>query len=377
MLMFWLPAAILCLATVAALLALKSPGPTPARGEGALAIYKDQLTELDRDLAAGTISGDEAEAQRTEISRRLLAAAKAQDTPATASAAFPRLTVLAVPLLALLIYWQVGSHTMADAPRAERLAKAEQILASLRDNPNADASALDWDATLAVVEEQQAKTPDNVLGWKFLATSYLNLRRYGQAATAMSEVIRISGPSASLYADLAETLVFENKGLMGARSVAIIDAALKLDPQHPKALYYQALGLVQEGKPAEAKAIYERLLTDAPADAPWRQAVTAQLAKLNPSASAPQLSAEQMQSGEAMSADQQTAMIRSMVDGLGEKLKSDPGDVEGWLRLIRARTVLGEQDKAQAALATARATFATNAANMKLLNDLAMELKLQ
>jgi cytochrome c-type biogenesis protein CcmH len=78
-----------------------------------------------------------------------------------------------------------------------------------------------------------------------------------------------------------------------------------------------------------------------------------------------------------MTPENRMAMIRSMVDGLDEKLKTNPDDVEGWLRLIRARTVLKEDNEAAAALATARATFATNPANVKVLNDLAIELKLK
>ena len=379
MLMFLLLAGLLSLVTVAALLATgaaKTAQPVN-RSEGALAIYKDQLTELERDVASGTLGAEEAEAQRAEISRRLLAASKEQDGVPPNSNVFPKLAVLAVPVIAGLVYLQIGQHASVDVPRADRLAKAEKILASLKDNPNADASELDWDATLAVVEDQQAKTPDNVLGWTFLARSYLNLGRYGDAATAMAEVIRVSGPSAELYADLGEALVFDNKGLMTDRSSSIIGEALKLDPKHPKARYYAALDLMQEGKVSDAKAAFESLLASAPATAPWRAAVEGQLAKLQPNAAAPQLSAEQMQNGAAMTPQDREAMIRSMVDGLDEKLKTNPQDIEGWLRLIRARKVLNDMDKAQAALATARATFATNDSNKKLLDDLATELELK
>jgi cytochrome c-type biogenesis protein CcmH len=379
MLMFWLPAAILCMLTTLALLATRTVATreTAARSEGALAIYKDQLAELEQDLVSGTVDREEADAQRTEISRRLLAASREDDATPSNGYRFPKSAVLAVPVLAALVYWQVGSHATPDLPRADRLAQAEKILATLRDNPNADASALDWDATLAVVEDQQAKTPDNVTGWTFLARSYQNLGRHADAANAMSEVIRISGPSALRYADLGEALVFANKGLMTDRSANIFAEALKLDPKNPKALYYTGLDLLQEGKPADAKQLFENLLTDAPADAPWRKAVEAQLAKLQPNATAPDISAQQVQEGQNMAPEERMAMIRTMVDGLDEKLKANPQDIEGWLRLIRARTVLGDASKAQTALATARATFATNSDNTKLLDELATELKLK
>jgi cytochrome c-type biogenesis protein CcmH len=78
-----------------------------------------------------------------------------------------------------------------------------------------------------------------------------------------------------------------------------------------------------------------------------------------------------------MQPEDRMAMIRSMVEGLDEKLKANPDDVAGWLRLIRARSVLQETDKAVAALATARNTFAANPDNLKLIDTLAQELNLK
>jgi cytochrome c-type biogenesis protein CcmH len=379
MLMFWLFAGVLTVVTVAALLATGAANMPEAAGrsEGALAIYKDQLAELERDRASGVLGETEAEAQRTEISRRLLGVAREQDAATKSSSGFARPLVLIVPLLAAALYWHVGNFGAADVPHRQRLAAAEKTLAAMKTDTSIDPANLDWPATLAVVEAQQQKTPDALPGWKFLTTSYLSLGRYADAANAMAQVIRISGPTASAYADLGEVLVFDNQGLMTERSLAIVKEALKLDPKQPKALYYAALGLAQEGKTAEAKLAFQNLLANAPANAPYRKAVEGQLARLEPNASAPQLSAEQIQGGQAMKPEERTAMIRSMVDGLDAKLKTNPQDIEGWLRLIRARTVLGESDKAAAAVETARATFATNAADMKLINDLALELKLK
>ncbi len=378
MLMFWILAGLLSLVTVAVLLMTGQSKTAPAdRSAGALAIYKDQLAELERDVAAGTLSESEAEGQRTEISRRLLGAAREQDAPQRVTSHVPKVLVLVVPVLAGALYWYLGSVAATDVPYQARLAAAEKKLADLKTDNSIDPASLDWPATLAVVEAQQKKTPDNLPGWKFLTTSYLSLGRFGDAANTMAEIIRISGPSAALYADLGEVLVYENSGLMTERSVAVTKKALALDAKQPKALYYAALNLAQEGRTAEAKLAFESLLATAPANAPYRKSIEGQLARLQPNASAPEISAEQMQGAEGMKPEELTAMIRSMVDGLEGKLKTNPQDVQGWLRLIRARTVLGENEKAVAALTTARATFATNAGDMKLINDLAQELKLK
>jgi cytochrome c-type biogenesis protein CcmH len=365
MLMFWLLATVLCLATVGLLLAVKVPDDAVRAGhnEGALAIYKDQLKELDRDVAAGVVEAEEAEAQRIEISRRLLTVGREVTDIASAPQRFPKQLVLAVPLLAAVLYYQIGDWALPDVPRQQRLAAAE--------------TSNDWDALIARVEQQLEKNPDDIEGWQLLVPNYLNMGRYQDAVRAMGRVAEIKGPTAELYSNMAEALVADNKGLMTAQSVAIVSEALKLDPKHPKALFYHAFGLAQEGKTAEAKAAYATLLALAPPSAPWRVTVEAELAKLQPSATAPQISTEQMQGAEGMTADERTTMIRAMVDGLDGKLKTNPDDIQGWLRLIRARTVLNESDKAVAALTTARTTFATKPDQMKALDDLAKELNLK
>lgn len=365
MLMFWLMAAVLCLATVYMLMAVKAPGGALQAGhsEGALAIYKDQLSELDRDVAAGVVGADEAEAQRIEISRRLLAAGREVTTAQTVSRRFPKLLVLVVPLLAIGLYYQLGNYSLPDVPRQQRLAAAE--------NTN------DWEALIARVEQQLEKNPGDIEGWQLLVPNYLSMGRYQDAVRAMGHIAKIKGPSAELYANMVEALVADNKGLMTAQAVAIAAEAIKLDQKHPKALFYAALGLAQEGKTAEAKAAYSALLALAPPDAPWRATVEAEIAKLRPSATAPKITDEQVQGAAAMTSEEQTAMIRGMVDGLDEKLKANPTDFEGWLRLIRARTVLKDGDKAVAALAAARATFATKPDQLKALDDLANELRLK
>jgi cytochrome c-type biogenesis protein CcmH len=364
MVMFWVLAVVLCLATMGALLVVKAPAtPASGRSTGALAIYKDQLMELDRDLASGVLGADEAEAQRIEISRRLLAAGRESTISTATSYTFPKLTVLAVPALAVALYYVVGSYGLPDVPRAERLAAAE--------------TSNDWDALIARVEQQLDQRPDDAQGWQLLVPNYLNMGRYGDAARAIGNLIRINGPDAELYASMGEALVYDNKGLLTQQSVAIFQEALKLNSKHPKALYYNALGLSQEGKAAEAQLAFQSLLTQSPADAPWRKTVEQELAKLAPNAAAPQITPEQMQGAEGMAPEDRLAMIRGMVDGLDEKLKTNPNDIEGWLRLIRARSVLKEEDKAGAALLIARSTFATNTTNTKLLDDLAKELNLK
>lgn len=370
MLMFWILAGALCVATVAALALQMNAAATPAadRNDAVLAIYKDQLLELDRDVTAGTIAASEAQAQRTEISRRLLAVAHEQKQAGANphSAGLRQKAMLApllVPLIAVAVYGLVGNYGLQDVPRAERLARAD--------------TSNDWEALVARVEQHLEQDPNDLQGWQLLVPNYLNMGRYGDAATAMGRIADLSGPTPDLYAGMAEALVFQNKGLMTAQAERLVQEALKLDARHPKALYYDALGTAQDGRPAEARTKFEALLKMAPVDAPWKQAVQGELARLDPNAAAPVLSAEQMQGAAGMNANDRMAMVRGMVDGLDVKLKANPKDLEGWLRLIRARMVLKDDDKAVAALAEARTTFAGDEPALGAINALATELKMK
>ena len=76
-----------------------------------------------------------------------------------------------------------------------------------------------------------------------------------------------------------------------------------------------------------------------------------------------------------MSEDDRKAMINSMVAGLAEKLKSEPENVEGWLRLIRSYTVLNDQDKANVTYREAKLALQNNPTALAQIANLAQKLK--
>ncbi len=169
-------------------------------------------------------------------------------------------------------------------------------------------------------------------------------------------------------------MIFANQGIVSAQAHDIVSQALKLDPKLPKARFYDALALKQEGKAAEAKAAFEAFLADTPQDAPWRPMLLAEMQDM--SGKPPALDQQTMQDASQMSAEDQQAMIRSMVDGLEERLKADGSDLSGWLRLIRARGVLGETDRAKAAYDTAKTQFRDNPDALAALDGLAKEMNI-
>lgn len=363
--MIWIVFAGLTAAVIAGLLlpALRKSSAAVPDDRNAFdrAIFRDQLSELDRDLERGVIGPAEAEAARNEIARRLIAASSVPQKPkALRAPALALAATLIVPIVALPLYLKAGSPNLPDVPLAARMANAEQTG--------------DYEALVLKVEQHLAQNPDDLQGWQVLAPAYRRGERWADAAEAQRNIVRLSEPTAEAMADYGEALVLANQGIVSAEAHGIVGQALKLDPKLPKARFYDALALKQEGKSEEAKAAFEAFLKDTPEDAPWRPMLVAEMQDL--SARPPALDSQAMKDAAAMPQEDQQAMIRSMVDGLEEKLKADGSDLSGWLRLIRARGVLGEAERAKAAYDTAKTQFRDNPDALAALDGLAKEMNI-
>lgn len=364
--MIWIVFAAMTAAVLAALLwpvVNSKPAETIAeRAAYDRAVFRDQLAELDRDVERGTIGQAEADAARNEISRRLIAAS--QEAPQNKVSGFAWAAIAAtliVPVVALPLYMKAGNPQLPDVPHAWRMENAEK---------NGD-----MDALIAKVEQHLEANPDDLQGWQILAPAYRKDQRWDDAAEAYRNIVRLSPPSASNLADYGEAQVMANQGMVPPPAHALFQQALKIDPTFPKARFYDALALKQEGKTDAAKAAFAAFLKDTPPDAPWRPMLEAEINDM--AAKPPALDQQTMKNATSMSAGDQQAMIRSMVDGLEQKLAANPDNLDGWLRLIRARAVLGDTDKARAAYAKAKAQFAANPDALSQIDGLAKEMNVQ
>jgi cytochrome c-type biogenesis protein CcmH len=357
-------------AIFAVLLPLGLRNMTGTDGNEAL-VYRDQLAEIDRDVASGLIGGAEAEAARVEIGRRLLAAAdQARSLPAN-SGASPKLRraaavagLVGLPLLALAVYLPLGSPRLPDFPLAER-ARAPDAAQPLEN-------------LVAQVEQHLEKNPTDGRGWKVLAPVLLRLGRYDDAVRAYRNSITYSGDSASSRADLGEAIAAAAGGVVTAEAKGEFEHALALDAGDAKASYFLGVAAEQDGRKDEAATIWRAMLEKAPADAPWRPLLQEALTRVGaPAPAAPALSEQTMAAAKDMSATDRDAMIRGMVERLAVRLKQNGDDVEGWLRLVRAYLVLGDRDKAKGALADARQAVGSNAERLKQFNEGLKDLGLE
>lgn len=371
--LFWVIAAILTLGASLAVLLPLAGGTKAAStaGDHDLEVYRDQLSELDRDMARGLIQPGEAEEARAEIGRRILrlgshsqASARAP-RPARAAKLVATAAVLAVPLVSWGLYGSLGSPDLPSQPLAERLAK----------NP-AESSV---DELVARAEAHLAANPSDGKGWDVLAPVYLRLQRYADAVTAYRNAIRLDGDSAVRQAGLGEAIANAAGGIVTAEAQGAFDAALKLDPANAKANFYLAMGLAQEGRKAEAAAAWQKMLGQLAPDSPWRRAVQQALAETaEPPAAAGKPAtgpdAGQVEAARQMAPQDRQAMIETMVASLDDRLKQNPRDEEGWMRLIRSYVVLGKADRARDALGRAVAVFGADSEQAKKFTAFAASL---
>jgi len=389
--MFWGASALLAGVVLIALIVpfLRHPRKALARAEYDLAIYKDQLRELEEEVKAGAIPESEAAAARNEIARRILGAdtarrkaegaLKEQSTP-TEKAIAAIAAIIVVPALAYGVYLQKGAPEMPDMPIARRMAEAAR---------HNDVSAL-----IRRVEERLARHPDDIQGWLALAPVYSRQGRHAKAANAWRNAIRLSKkPDADLYNALGEAVVYANDGKLVKEARAAFAKALKLAPGNPMSRYFLAQADIQDGKRDKALAALKKLLTDLPKDFGGRGLIERQIAALEGKpATARKPAAAPSRTGEGgptqeqikarlaatkdMSPQARQEMIRNMVDGLEQKLHENPDNLGGWLRLIKARAVLGEKDRARAALEKARQAFSGKSEALDALGRLAEKLGL-
>jgi cytochrome c-type biogenesis protein CcmH len=376
--LFWILVATLTAAVAAVLLLplLRAAASAGAPQSHDVEVYRDQLEELKRDEKNGLISGDDANFARAEVARRLLAAtdavkAAAPVQPLKRSNRLAQLAVILIlPAVGLCLYLRTGNPDVPDAPLAARLA-----------NPGDDMNIL-----IARAEQQLVANPEDGAGWDVLAPIYYRSGRIEEAAVAFRNALRILGATPVRLGGYAESLIALSGGLVTNEARDALRKLLVIEPGDPRAQFYLALALKQEGKVPEALAAFEQIVSTSPAGAPWLPLVNEHIAGLkgdNPGAAQQAATplgnptGEDIAAAQDMSTGDRTAMIEGMVGSLAEKLKTDPKNFEGWMRIIRSYSVLGQKDKAAGALKQGLAIFPADGSEGKQLLALAGELGLK
>jgi len=352
------------------------------------AVYRDQLGEIDSDRARGLIGAEEAEAARVEVARRLLAA---DSTARSADRAKPggtraRTAMIAVgaalPLLALGVYLTYGSPRLPDQPLAARLADP--------------ASDRNLEALVARAEARLRQHPEEGEGWEAIAPVYLSWRRYDDAAQAYAQAISLLGPSAKRFSGQGQAVVLANNGVVTEDARHALERAHELDQTLIEPRILLTIAKEQDGQFAAAIADWRAILDSTDGEAPWRAMVETRIGAAeahlagkpvaesetpaSPQADAPAQggpSGSDISAAQAMSPAERQAMIEQMVGRLAARLDQDGSDLPGWLKLVRAYSVLDRKDDALKALQRAKSQFSGNEQAIEQLDQLAAELGLK
>jgi cytochrome c-type biogenesis protein CcmH len=373
------------------------------RGEnGPVTVLREQLNELDARVAADGTPAAEAEGLRTEIKRRILAEGGTPEAPARPLSE-RSLIVLALGVVALVILGGTGLYLKFGRPNLPSAQGVAVAPASATSDP-AHPGGGDTTAMISQLEAKLKTSPNDPEGWRMLGWSYVQTGRFADAANAYGKAAGLD-PKAEYFSAQGEALVQAANGQVNADAHAAFQKAVDKDPADPRARYFLAVDKDQHGDHKGAMADWLTLLKSAPPDAPWAGQVRAFVIKIAsergidisgqlPPAPAGSASADaaptpppgpaadtppgptpdQVAQASQMPAADQQAMIQNMVASLDSRLKANPRDPNGWVRLMRARMVLNQPDAATTAFHEAMKTYRDDSNQQAALKDAARQL---
>jgi len=356
------------------------------KDETDLAVYKQQLVEVDRDLERGIIAPDEADRLKTEISRRVLALDKHSDDLASNLSGREIALIGAIFVTVFLgggaaLYTHLGQPGYSDLSQNDRIENAKVRMEARPSQTEV------WDKMPAEIElntpvgemaemvkqlrDKVATRPNDLEGHILLFRIEAGLGNFRAAAVAKERVLSLTAePTIEDYFDYAEMLILSVNGYVSPQAETALKAVLSRDPNHGPALYYSGHMMAQNDRPDVAFRLWNRLLRDGPDDAPWLEPIRTQIPELAFLAGIsdfelpqPQLkgpSPEDIAAASDMTDGDRMDMIRGMVSQLSDRLATQGGGPSEWARLINALGVLGDIEQAKTIFANAKEVFASN-----------------
>lgn len=243
-----------------------------SHGETNLSIYRDQLRELDSDLANGTLDRTQYESAKREIERRVLEEAGGDEVAGVAGST-PLWTLavgvaVSIPVVAITMYLLLGTPAALDPNKVGGQAQGGHDV-----SPQQIAK---------MVEDLQGRlrsNPDDVDGWVMLAKSTQALGRYDDSVKAYREIIRRVPPDAQLLADFADTLAVANGRSLAGEPAQLIEQALKVDPSNVKALALGGTIAFQQKDYSRAAQLWKKILDTVPPESDFAQRIQGSIAE--------------------------------------------------------------------------------------------------
>ncbi len=249
------------------------------RDELSVAVFKDQVTELERDLSNGSLSEEQFELAKQDIERELLESTQAEKVMlssgdkianAMAAKASAWVIIIALPIMTIAFYQSFGGGPEAFDPS---LIQA-QVDAEGHQGSNVE-------EMIATLIQRLEANPDDAEGWAMLGRSYYFVQQYGPSAQSYANAIskqQVENPD--LYADYADALALANNRSLQGKPMEAVIRAIELDPNHTKSLWLAGTGAYQAKDWAEAKRHWEHLLSLMPQGSENAQMIEANLSEI-------------------------------------------------------------------------------------------------
>ncbi|SMX30737.1 c-type cytochrome biogenesis protein CcmI [Octadecabacter ascidiaceicola] len=395
---FGLTCVVLAVLAVGAILVPLWRGPSDEAAEDTdIDIYRDQLLEVDRDLARGVLDEAEAERTRTEVSRRLLTAdsnARAAATRAPQRVSHAVALALAAALIAGAggLYWELGAAGYGDVPRATRIAIAEERRANRpsqlekeAESPEFDSISLAEPETAEILQALRAaafERAEEVQAWAYLAQVEASVGNMQRAARAQERTIALLGDAVTEadYVRLLDFLVIGTQGYVSPEAETITVRILQNNPESTPALYYAGLLYAQNDRPDRAFNFWRNVVENGEKDTMYWDFAAGQIsdvaAQLGMDYALPEQrgpSNADLEAAEDMTPEERQQMIQGMVGQLADRLASEGGPPQDWARLISSLAVLGENDTALTVLNEAETIFGADIQAVQIVRRAAQE----
>ncbi len=285
MILFWVVCALLILIALVFVLppALQRGEETSGnnddeRKQANIAVYRDQLSELEADLRNGIVSQEQYSQDRDEIERRLLedtsiASAKRSSTAPAVARNTAYLLGLGIPLVAVIFYLKIGAPDRIENPNP---VSAQPSAAS---RPPAERSQEQIEANVANLAKRLESNPNDAQGWTMLARSYSSMQKFTDAANAYAKATELTPKDADLLAEYAFTLAMAQGRSLKGKPTEIVERALKVEPENAKALQLAGRAAFENKDYKKAIEYWERVLKQVPAESEVGVAITEEINK--------------------------------------------------------------------------------------------------
>lgn len=389
--MFWAVAVGLAAGVAYVLIKALPRVPAPGgSGDADMAVYRDQLAEIERDLTRGTIGPEEADRLRAEVGKRVIEADKARALGTVSARQTPTAVLVAV-IVAIVVpggvaaYWGLGAPGYPDMALQPRLAALDEAIRS-RPSQEAELARLEQsrdtglDATLA--GELAALSDPDALRARF--RQYFEAGEMQAAVRVQEKLLSLQGEGAeaSDHANLALALVAEAQGYVSPEAEAQLRQALQQDMNNQLARYLVGEMFLQGGRYDQAFRFWRPLAEAGDPAAPWTASIRERIGEVaelaGVSYEAPEVEGSGPTAGDVaaaadMTPEERQAMIEGMVAQLSDRLATEGGDIEDWNRLIRSLAILERLPEAQKIYDEAKVRFEGRPAELSFLRLAAVE----